>query len=61
MKFAAAIKIMEKCVEYYVRNRLAFRAHIYELGIDKGSSFENAYNEREKIEEAIKIIKGEKK
>lgn len=55
MRKKTALKILRKCIDYYIKKRLAFDANAYEQGLIFVRS-EKAFEEKEKIEEAWKII-----
>ena len=53
MKRRTAIKLVRKCVDYYIQKRLAFDASMYEKGVNVSEYAERCYREREKINEAF--------
>ena len=51
-----AFKLITKCVEYYIHKKLSVNANLHELGYATGSQFKRDFEERKKIDEALKIF-----
>lgn len=57
MKIERALKLIEKAVDFYIRQNLEVPANLFALGYDQGGISEEAFKKREEMREAVKTVK----